>query len=127
VPVGKLSKIAKVEALVAKNVEKYEVGTFASLKARSMAKDGLDIHHVMQKQPAGQVVKAYDPLTAPAIAVPRAEHLRIPNLRGEYEGLARDILARDLRNLRIYTNAPNSSLRELSALNKQMYPSAFIK
>ena len=97
------------------------------MKGRSVAGDGLDIHHAMQKQPAGQFVKGYDPLTAPSISVPRAEHIQIPNLRGDYTGTARELLARDIRNLRNYTNAPNGSLRELIDLNKQTYPGAFGK
>lgn len=111
----------------AKGLGKYDVGAYDALKGRSVAGDGLDIHHAMQKQPAGQVVKGYDPLTAPSISVPRGEHAQIPNLRGEYTGSARDLLARDIRNLRNYTNAPNSSLQELIDLNKQMYPGAFGK
>lgn len=110
-----------------KGLSKYEVGAFDVMKGRSVAGDGLDIHHAMQKQPAGQFVKGYDPLTAPSISVPRAEHIQIPNLRGDYTGTARELLARDIRNLRNYTNAPNGSLRELIDLNKQTYPGAFGK
>lgn len=81
----------------------------------------------MQKLPAGQAVTGYDPLTAPSISLPRAEHLQIPSLRGEYAGSARDLLARDIRDLRNYTNALNSSLQELINLNKQMYPGVCLK
>jgi hypothetical protein len=37
----------------------------------------------------------------------------------------RDLLARDIWNLRQYTNTPNSSLQQLINLNKTMYPEAF--
>jgi len=111
----------------ANRLGKYEVGSFGGLKSRSIAGDGLDIHHAMQKQPAGQVVRGYNPSTAPSISLPRSEHMQIPNLRGEYSGSARDLLARDIGNLRNNTNAPNSSLRDLIELNKQMYPGAFKK
>ena len=97
------------------------------LKGRSIVGDGLDIHHAMQKNPAGQVVPNYNPLSAPSIALPRAEHAMIPTLRGPYTGSARSLLAKDIMDMRNYTNVPNSSLIELIKLNKQMYPAAFIK
>lgn len=118
-PIAKLSKVA--------SVSKYEVGTFDMLKGRSIVGDGLDIHHAMQKNPAGQVVPNYNPLSAPSIALPRAEHAMIPTLRGPYTGSARSLLAKDIMDMRNYTNVPNSSLIELIKLNKQMYPAAFIK
>lgn len=79
----------------------------------------------MQKHPAGQAVKGYDPATGPSIALPRGEHSRLLTLKGDYTGSARDLLARDIRDLRNNTNAPNSSLRQLIDLNKEMYPGAF--
>ena len=111
----------------AKGLNKYDVGTYDSLIGRSVSGDGLDIHHAMQKHPAGQVVDGYDPFSGASIALPRGEHTQIPNLRGDYGGSARDLLARDIYNLRNYTNAPNSSLQYLIRLNKQMYPGAFGK
>jgi hypothetical protein len=72
-------------------------------------------------------VPGYDPQTAPAIALPTAEHLAIPKLTGEYSGTARQLLAQDIRNLRNYTNAPNSSLLELIDLNRLTYLEAFAK
>ena len=123
--VGTLASIAAGKASAAKGVGKYEVGAYDALKSRSVAGDGLDIHHAMQKNPAGQAVGGYNPANGPSIAVPRGEHSRIPTIKGEYTGSARDLLAKDIRDLRNYTNAPNSSLRELIDLNKQMYPGAF--
>ncbi|MDP3629854.1 MAG: hypothetical protein Q8S43_02715, partial [Actinomycetota bacterium] len=111
----------------ARGVSKYEVGAFDALKSRSAAGDGLDIHHAIQKNPAGQVVGGYNPVNGPSIALPRAEHSGIPTIKGEYNGTARDLLAKDIRDLRNYTNAPNKSLLELIYLNKQMYPGAFGK
>ena len=75
----------------------------------------------------GQVVDGYDPMTAPSIAVPRREHVRIPTIKGEYTGTAREILAKDIFDLRQHTSAPNSALKELIELNKKMYPDAFMK
>ncbi|MEX8505368.1 RHS repeat domain-containing protein [Leptothrix ochracea] len=115
-------------SVAARGVGKYEVGAYDALKRRSVpAGDGLDIHHAMQKNPAGQAVGGYNPANGPSIAIPRGEHLRIPTIKGEYTGTARDLLAKDIRDLRNNTNAPNSSLRELIDLNKQTYPGAFGK
>lgn len=43
------------------------------------------------------------------------------------EVTARDLLAKDIRDLRNYTNAPNSAIKELIDLNKSMYPNAYKK
>ena len=115
------SNNARVPEDAAKGVGRYEVGTFGALKGRSVPGDGLDIHHAMQKHPAGQVVKGYDPMTGPSMAVPRNEHARLSTLKGDYTGTARDLLARDIRDLRNNTSAPNSSLGQLIELNKEMY------
>ena len=92
-----------------------------------MKNDGIEIHHVTQKHPASQVVEGYDKYTAPSIALPRSEHRAIPTLKGTYDGTARDLLAKDAWDLRNYTNAPNSAIKELINLNKQMYPNAYKK
>ena len=110
-----------------KAVRPYQVGTFDELSKLSKPNDGLEIHHVVQKHPAGQIIDGYEQSMAPSIALPRMEHRAVPNLRGDYSGSARDLLSRDIRNLRNYTDAPNSSLRELINLNKEMYPDSFRK
>ena len=110
-----------------KPVQEYEVGTYNDLKNKSAPNDGLDIHHVTQKHPAGQVIDGYDGNKAPSIAVPTKEHRKIPTSKGSYEGNARDLLAKDISDLRQYTNAPNSALQQLIDLNKKMYPNSFIK
>lgn len=74
-----------------------------------------------------QIISGYNPWTAPAIAVPTAQHRAIPNLTGTYAGTARDLLARDIRNLRNYTDAPNRALQDLIDLNRQAYPGAFAR
>ncbi|CAM4198365.1 RHS repeat domain-containing protein [Pseudoalteromonas ostreae] len=111
----------------AEAVSKYEVGAFNDLSKRSAVGDKLDIHHAAQKHPASQVIDGYDPKTAPSIAVPAREHRRIPTIKGGYEGNARGLLAKDIKDLRQHTNAPNSALQNLIRLNKESYPSAFIK
>ena len=108
-------------------VQTYQVGTFDTLKGLSQVGDDLAIHHVIQKHPACQIIPGYDQATGPAIALPHSEHGAVPNLRGTYSGSARDLLARDIRNLRNYTNAPNSELKDLIKLNKQKYPKSFAK
>jgi hypothetical protein len=105
----------------------YAVGTYDSLKAGSMVGDGLDIHHAVQANPARQNITGYLRSNGPSIALPEAEHDLIPRLSGLYTGAARDLLARDVRNLRNFTNAPNATLQDLVNLNKQMYPDAFAK
>ncbi|MGG7670813.1 RHS repeat-associated core domain-containing protein, partial [Yersinia sp. J1] len=109
------------------HTQKYEVGTFDDLQRRSKVGDGLDIHHVTQKHPAGQVISGYDPKTAPSMAVPRAEHKLIPTTKGTFTGTPRDLLAKDIRDLRNYTNAPPSAIKDLIRLNKEMFPEAFTK
>ena len=92
-----------------------------------MVGDALDIHHVVQANPAGQIIPGYFRAKGPSIALPEAEHALVPRLSGPYTGTARDLLARDIWNLRNFTNAPTSALQDLIELNKQMYPGAFVK
>lgn len=105
----------------------YEVGGVDDLRARSVTGDGLDIHHAPQSHPAGQVIPGYNPKTGPGIALPDTEHDAVPRLRGPYPGTPRDLVARDIRNLRRYTGAPNSALFDLLRLIRQMYPGALNK
>jgi hypothetical protein len=66
----------------------------------------------------GQIVPGYNYSTGPAIVLPEGEHWQIPNLKGPYEGSARELLARDILNLRRHTNAPNLALQELIEINR---------
>ncbi|WP_279573801.1 RHS repeat domain-containing protein [Volucribacter amazonae] len=108
-------------------VQKYEVGTYNDLKKRSVSGDQLDIHHVVQAHPGNQVIPNYNRNTAPAIAIPRKEHREIPTIKGKYSGSPRELLAKDIKDLRKYTKAPNSKIKELINLNKKMYPHSFKK
>jgi hypothetical protein len=56
----------------------YDVGDVASLLRKSVPGDGLEIHHVPQKHSAGLSNSGYDPDTAPATALPKCEHRRMP-------------------------------------------------
>jgi hypothetical protein len=105
----------------------YEVGRFKDLQSRSSVGDGLDLHHAGQAHAMKQVVPGYNRAAGPSIALPRPEHALVPNQRGTVSMSARDLLARDIRNLRNHTNAPNSSLQRLIKLNKEAFPEAFKK
>ena len=48
-------------------------------------------------------------------------------LQGSVSMSPRSLLARDIRNLRLNTDAPNSVLQQLIELNKTMYPEAFAR
>ncbi|WP_122723334.1 RHS repeat domain-containing protein, partial [Pseudomonas viridiflava] len=109
------------------STQKYEVGPFDNLRRRSDVGDGLDIHHAAQKHPAGQIILNYDPKVAPSIALPRLEHKLLPTIKGTFSGTPRDLLAKDIKDLRNHTNAPQSAIKQLIELNKEMFPTAFSK
>jgi hypothetical protein len=102
--------------------EPYETGTYGDLKGNSTVGDGLDVHHVPQQQPASQTIGGYDGKTAPAIAIPKGEHKAIPTEKGEATRSPRDQLAKDAKDLRNHTNAPNSQIQKVIDQNKQLYP-----
>jgi hypothetical protein len=103
-------------------VDPYEVGTFDDLKARSVSGDELDIHHLPQKHPAGQVIPGYDPKTAPAMAVPQGEHRQIPTRRGPYTGTGPDLVQGDLGDLAAHTNAPPSAVEAMKKQIESQFP-----
>lgn len=75
-----------------------------------------------------KLVDGYDPMTAPAINVPKIGH----TIKGDNgivsrstKGItsARQLLARDIKELRrVYPDIPNSKLQELIDMNKKLYP-----
>lgn len=91
----------------------------------SLGRTQLDIHHVPQAQPAGQVIGGYSYNDAPAIALPVEEHAFFPNLKGVYSGTPQDLLSRDIENLRDFTNAPEYSIQQLFDLVQSTYPERF--
>jgi len=119
--IGRLARPAVAGTAVSRPVQPYEVGIVDDLLNRSVPGDRLQVHHVPQAHPAGQVIAGYDPSTAPGIVLPDYEHQAIPNLTGTYSGTARDLVARDLWNLRMHTGAPNSALQQLLNLIHQIY------
>jgi RHS repeat-associated protein len=110
------------------NVQPYEVGMTKDLNERSVVGDDISIHHSIQGQPGSQLIPEYDYKNAPGIALPKAEHADIPTFRGtKTAGSPRQQLAKDIRDLRANTNAPNEKLQQLIDLNKMTYPEAFKK
>ena len=105
---------------------KFRVGIYDDIRGTV---PGLDAHHVGQKAVMGSLIPGYNPATAPAILVPKVGHtIRGPNgrLSTSTEGFtsARDVIARDIRELRrVYPDIPNSQLQELIQMNKNLYPS----
>ena len=93
-----------------------------------------------QKQIMSNLVKNYNPNTAPSIAVPYKGHtykndqgLRVTTSQinvntGQSFASARDLIARDIKELRrVYPDIPNKKLQELINLNKKMYPEVNVK
>lgn len=97
---------------------------------------GLDSHHAGKKAIMDKLVANYDKMKAPAILVPSVGHIRtndglaffsrshINPKKGKPFASARELLARDIRELRrVYGDAISyKQLQELIDLNKSMYP-----
>jgi hypothetical protein len=88
---GDVAKAA-VKPLLGKSVvlgpaQIFEVGTANNLATRSVRGDKLEVHHVGQAHPLAQIIPGYNRATAPAIIIPRPQHLTIPTVRGPYMGL----------------------------------------
>jgi len=101
-------------------VQPFEFGPYNELKSRSQPGDNLDIHHVPQGQPAGQVIPNYDYPTGTAIALPRDIHQQIPNQKGPYTGTASDLLNLDSLNLKD-AGVPDKAIQGVVDLAKQTY------
>nr|HDS0988251.1 RHS repeat protein [Pseudomonas putida] len=116
--------------------DKWDVSTHQANKNAVKGKNlGLDSHHVGQKNLMKDLVEGYDPATGPAMLVPRVGHTvskegvgivsrsSINPRTGLPFTSARDVVARDIRELRrVYPEVPNEKLQELIALNRSMYP-----
>lgn len=80
----------------------------------------------------GRMIPDYDPSSAPAMLVPSTGHtVRGPNgivSRSTRDiDTPRDLVARDVRELRRVYDIPNSQLQQLIDANKKANPDAFIK
>lgn len=107
-------------------VQEYEVGEFDDLQKRSVTGDKLDLHHVPQKHPAGQVIPGYDLLKGTAIAIRDKIHKMIPTLKGTYTGTPRKHLATDAWNLR-QVGIPNNIVERIINAAKAQHPTDYIK
>lgn len=126
--VGRCSMLAHNStpcALESSGLRPYQVGRFNELAKMSKVGDKIDLHHVGQAAVFEKIVPGYSRNTGPTIALPEAVHEILPSIRGQTTLTARQVLARDVWNLRKYTLAPNSSLLELIRLNLQLYSGAF--
>jgi hypothetical protein len=103
----------------------HQVGTYNQLKKISVPGDGLDVHHVGQSHVMKQLDPLYNPKHAPAIVLEADIHKSIPILKGTFSGSPRELLALDIWNLRLFTNAPNKQIKQLIEMNKQKYPKLF--
>lgn len=92
-------------------VQAYQSGSAAELRSRSVVGDGLDVHHAPQAHVAEQNSQGYTRANGPAIALPRSEHARIPNVQGSVSISSRSMLAGAARDLRNYTNASNKQVQ----------------
>jgi len=109
----------------------FEVGTYKELFNRAKGQ-GLEIHHLPQKNPAGDFIPNYDSDQGVAIALPRMMHRQLPGatsrLRGSYAGIStheqRMIISRQLRDLK-NANVPKDALRELGGKIRSTYPSVY--
>ncbi|SFN73355.1 RHS repeat domain-containing protein, partial [Dokdonella immobilis] len=109
-------------------IEPWEVGSFNALKNKELPGDGLDVHHVAQKAVMKCGCAGYDEKTAPAIAIERELHKKLPKSSpgSSFIGSARSLLARDIGALR-KAGAPRRSLFNLIDINKLFYPECFKK
>ena len=104
------------------NVQPHDVGTYSDLKKISIVGDGLDIHHLPQAKPAGEIIQGYKYRDGIAIALTeeqhRALHRLTPALKaGEFNGGPRDLLARDIVALR-KIGVSNDVIRDVLRQNK---------
>ena len=103
----------------------FQVGLYEDLVKVNRG-TGLDAHHVGQKARMSNLVANYELNKAPAILVPASGHSSIDPVRGRLStsainprtkkpfANARELLARDIRELRReYPEIPNSQLQEL--------------
>ncbi|WP_373327561.1 hypothetical protein [Cronobacter turicensis] len=116
--------------------EKWDVNSHqANKNAVKGLNLGLNSHHVVQKNIMKDFIEGYDPVTAPAILVPRVgdtvskegmgivSRSSINNKTGLPFTNARNVIARDIREIkRVYLDIPNAKFQEIIDVNKRMYP-----
>ncbi len=121
--------------------KKWDIDSYGNLRDSVKGKNlALDSHHVGQKAIMKDLVKNYDPKTGPSMLVPKVGHTvskdglgivsrsRINPATGKEFINARSVIARDIKELRrVYPEIPNSKLKELINMNKNMYPEVRFK
>jgi len=105
-------------------VQPYESGTYGVLIALSARGDCLQIHHVPQSNPAGQVIGGWEYQRGPAIALPNNEHADIPTRKGTYVGTAQELILEDILMLQTYTHASAAQIRQLVYWINRVLPGA---
>jgi hypothetical protein len=66
------------DSLVNSEIKPYESGEAQDLRAKLVPGGDIDIHHVPDKYLSAQAVTDYDPKRAPAMALPKPEHRKVP-------------------------------------------------
>ncbi|WP_229015788.1 RHS repeat domain-containing protein [Photorhabdus bodei] len=121
--------------------KKWDIDSYGNLRDSVKGKNlALDSHHVGQKAIMKDLVKNYDPKTGPSMLVPKVGHTvskdglgivsrsRINPATGKEFTNVRSVIARDIKELRrVYPEIPNSKLKELINMNKDMYPEVRFK
>ncbi|MGN2921185.1 hypothetical protein ACTFQ5_20920 [Aliivibrio fischeri] len=125
-----IAAMVAVAAIPGRVADKFSVGAYDKIKGTV---PNMDAHHVGQKALMNKFIPDYDLNKAPAILVPKVGHtLKGPNgiVSRKTTGIdtARGLIARDIKELRrVYPDIPNSQLKKLIDMNKELYPDAFLK
>ena len=112
-------------------VEEFEIGTYRELKARSRPGDGLDIHHLIQKQIGLMYIPGYSAEYGICIAIEANQHRKIPTLTSNeinqryYGQHPRHILADNILRDRSAGVFPVSVLIEALRLHVCHYPNVY--
>lgn len=87
----------------------------------------VDLHHIPNIEDSKRLIRDFKIATGVAIGLPLMVHRNLPSIRFKDVLNARDLLAKEIRNLRKNTPVPNSALLKIVELNKKKYPNVFKK
>jgi hypothetical protein len=85
----------------------------------------IDLHHVPNIRDSKRLIKGYKIETGVAIGLPSKVHRILKTKRFSDALNARDLLAREIYNLRRNSPIPSSVLLKMVELNKKKYPDTF--
>lgn len=114
-------------------MKEFEVGTYRELHARSLPRDGLDIHHLIPQCFPEGIIPGYSAAEGICIALRASEHRKIRNLRSdEIEELYRNKSPRQILAGFIWRNRqagviPPSVFLKAIKLYLEHYPYVFEK